>query len=75
MAVRADKFLLLLLMASLCLNVYLGWQLKRPKVAPTETQTSLTVVPGTVVRQITAATLDGRQETIDYGNTQKPTVF
>jgi peroxiredoxin len=75
MAVKIDKFLLFLLIASLGLNVYLGWTIKRQKIGPAEPQTSVKVVPGTSVGQVNAVTLAGRQETINYGDTQKPTVL
>ena len=69
---RTDGFLLLLLVASLSLNVYLGWRVRQvPGPAP-----SIVKLPsGAKVNPVDATGLDGRQQTISYNDTDKPTVF
>lgn len=70
-AKRPDLFLLLLLLASLTLNVYLGWKVKRGKAALELPQK---VALGTKVEPITASSLDGVVQRIAYQDTDKPTV-
>ena len=70
---RPDGFLLLLLVASLCLNVYLGWHVKKGRNVQLNTGTRLS--PGTKVDRVTAQSLDGKPITISYDSTNKPTVF
>jgi hypothetical protein len=72
---KNDVFLLGLLIASLALNVYLGWNLKRLKSASAEPQDSVQLLPGMTVQPITAMSLSGKQETIGYADYDKPTVF
>lgn len=69
-AKKVDVFLLLLLFASLSLNVYLGWRVKQstPNFLPL-------VAPGTKVGPITASDLDGNPQTISYQDTHKATVL
>jgi hypothetical protein len=69
---RPDLFLLLLLLASLSLNVYLGWKVKRGNVAP---NLIAPVTPGTKVEPIRVTSLDGKSQTISYQDTDKPTVL
>jgi len=72
---KNDLFLLGVLMVSLSLNVYLGWKVKRsrsPSVAP---QKTVKLLPGMAVQPITAAGLNGKQETIAYSANGKPTVI
>lgn len=71
---KIDNFLLLLLVASLILNVYLGWRVKQAgtnAAAPRSFQVS----PGMKIDPFTAVGLDGKQQTISYAATDKPTVF
>lgn len=69
---RPDGFLLLLLIASLSLNVYLGWSIKQRGSVP---QNTTTLLPGMTVDQVTAIGTDGNPLTILYNDTDKPTVF
>jgi hypothetical protein len=71
---RTDGFLLLLLLASLSLNVYLGWKVKQGKTTSIP-QNTFTLSPGMKVDPFTAVGLDGKQQTISYAGTEKPTVF
>ncbi len=68
---RPDAFLLLLLVASLSLNVYLGWKVKQGGVNPDTAK----AVSGMKVDPITAVDLDGKPFTIAYNGINKPTVF
>jgi hypothetical protein len=68
---RPDAFLLLILVASLSLNVYLGWKVKQGGVEPDTAK----AVPGMKVDPITAVDLDGKPFTIAYNGINKPTVF
>lgn len=68
---RPDAFLLLLLVASLSLNVYLGWKVKQGGVEPDTAK----AVAGMKVDPITAVDLDGKPFTIAYNGINKPTVF
>ena len=72
---KNDLFLLLLLLASLSLNVYLGWSVKRLSFAPAKPPDAPKLSAGVTVEPITAATLNGEQETIRYADSDKPTVF
>lgn len=71
-AKRPDLFLLLLLIASLSLNVYLGWKVKSGNGAA---NLPLMVAPGTRVEPIRASSLDGKSQVISYQDTDKPTVL
>jgi hypothetical protein len=74
---KNDVFLLVLLAASLSLNVYLGWSVKRLSSAPSaKPADAVKLSPGTPVEPIAAVSLSGgRQETISYSDGDKPTVF
>ena len=67
-----DVVLLLLLFASLSINVYLGWRVKSGSADPNVPHK---VVPGTLVEPIMALTLDGVAQTISYHDSDKPTVL
>lgn len=69
---RADGLLLVLLVASLSLNVYLGWRVRR---APSPPPSVAKLSPGAKVNPVAATGMDGRQMTISYNDTDKPTVF
>jgi peroxiredoxin len=71
---KTDGFLLLILAASLSLNVYLGWKLRQASNTPAPI-TIKKLPPGTKVDPITVVGVDGRQETISYGGNDKPTVL
>ena len=75
MKIKIDKFLLVLLFISLGLNLYLGWRVKRDKIAPTAAQVTQRLSAGVEIQQVRATTLDGKQETISFAGSQKPTVF
>jgi len=62
---------MLLLAASLCLNVYLGWKIKQVPVAENRGK----LLPGMKIDPITAIGADGKSVTISYGGSTKPTVF
>ena len=68
---RPDAFLLLLLVASLSLNVYLGWKVKQGGVK----RDTAKAVSGMKLDPITAVDLDGKPFTIAYNGINKPTVF
>jgi hypothetical protein len=72
---KSDTFLLLLLIASLSLNVYLGWNLKQLKATLGESQERVELSPGMSVQPITVTNLNGKQETIRYADSDKPTVL
>lgn len=55
-----DYLLLALLLASLALNVYLGWYAASLKTAPRAQAGSFTPVLGTFVQPVTVSDLDGR---------------
>lgn len=66
-------FLIILLAASLSLNVVLGWKVARPNRS-FEAENQL--VEGTPISPITVSSVsDDRQVTITYGDTDKPTVL
>jgi peroxiredoxin len=67
---RPDLFVLVLLAASLSLNVYLG--LTRTRVVEGSTAR---LSPGTKVDPFTAVGIDGKPLTISYDATNKPTVL
>ena len=71
---RTDGFLMLLLVTSLCLNVYLGWQVKLSKKG-SPPQKIAELSPGMKVNTFTAVNLQGVHLTISYDDTNKPTVF
>jgi len=71
----ADRFLLLLLLASLSLNVYLGWKVKQTPTASSVPPITARISPGLKVDPVTAVGLDGKQLTIAFDTTDKPTVF
>jgi peroxiredoxin len=66
-----DLFVMLLLAASLCLNVYLGLKIKRGIVAENAAKLS----PGMKIGRVTAVGADGKPITISCDSTDKPTVF
>ncbi|HEX8179251.1 MAG TPA: hypothetical protein VF525_06875 [Pyrinomonadaceae bacterium] len=72
---QTDIFLLLLLLASLSLNVYLGWHVRRLSGSATQPEDTVKLALGTTVRPIIATSLSGQQETISYADAGKPTVF
>lgn len=72
---KNDIFLLVLLIASLSLNIYLGWKVKRSSNAPSPSQNTVKLSPGMTVQPITAMNLAGKQETISYAEHSKPTVI
>jgi hypothetical protein len=72
---KNDVFLLSLLIASLSLNVYLGWNVKRLRTAPAKPLDSVKLSPDMTVQPLTALSLSGTQETISYADSGKPTVF
>lgn len=74
-AKRMDYLLLALLLASLALNVYLGWNMAALKTAPRTQAVSFAPVPGTFVQPFTVSDLDGRQERISFNDVGKPTVI
>lgn len=72
---KNDIFLLVILIASLSLNVYLGWKVKRSTDTPPASQNTVKLSPGMSVQPITAMNLGGKQETISYAEHGKPTVI
>jgi thiol-disulfide isomerase/thioredoxin len=68
---RPDLFVMLLLAASLGLNVYLGFKIRRGPVA----ENTAKLLPGTKVDPVNAIGFDGKPLTISYEGTNKPTVF
>ena len=74
-AKSTDGFLLLVLLASLCLNVYLGWKVKQVRTTSSIQQNIVSLSPGTKIDPVTAVGLDGKQHTISYEATDKPTVL
>jgi peroxiredoxin len=72
---KYDLFLLGLLIASLALNVYLGWNVKRLKSIAADQPETPQLAPGTVIKPVTAFNLNGKQETISYAAASNPTVF
>jgi hypothetical protein len=68
---RPDAFLLLLLAASLFLNVYLGWRVKQGPSVPDPDKLST----GMKIDPVPAVGLDGKPSTISFADTNKPTVF
>lgn len=69
---RPDLLLLFLLLASLSLNVYLGWKVKQGNAVP---NLPPKVALGTRVDPIAVSSLDGVMQTISYQDTDKPTVL
>lgn len=72
---RTDIFLLLLLIASLSLNVYLGWQVKQARTASSIQQNTFKLSPGMKVESVTAVAVDEKPVTISYKDSDKPTVL
>jgi hypothetical protein len=72
---RTDTLLLAILIASLSLNVYLGWYAKRLNHTLGNQPTLDNLSPGMRIEPITAINPNGQQETISYENVGKPTVF
>lgn len=72
---KNDVFLVVLLIASLGLNVYLGWHIQRLKSSLAELQVPAKLSADMTVKPITAKSLSGEQETISYVDSGKPTVF
>lgn len=72
---RTDVVLLLLLFASLSLNVYLGWQVRRAQPALNIPKNTFRLSPGTKVEPIKVSGPDGKELTISYDLSDKPTVF
>lgn len=72
---RTDVFVLLLLLASLSLNVYLGWQVRQAKTPSSSQQNTFKLSPGMKVESVTAVAVDGKPVTISYEDSDKPTVF
>lgn len=70
---RPDVFVMLLLVASLSLNVYLGWRLKQG--TPIRAQSTVNLTAGMKVAPVYAKDGDGKPVTISYDTTNKPTVF
>lgn len=68
---RPDVFVMVLLVISLCLNVYLGWKVKHGNVQAITPKLS----PGMKVDPVTALGHDGKPFTISYNGSDKPTVF
>ncbi|HET6975590.1 MAG TPA: TlpA disulfide reductase family protein [Pyrinomonadaceae bacterium] len=68
---RPDVFVLLLLVASLCLNVYLGLKVKQGAVP----QSTAKLAPGMKIDPVYALGADGKPLTISYDATNKPTVL
>lgn len=62
---------MVLLVISLCLNVYLGWKVKLGNVQAITPKLSL----GMKVDPVTALGHDGKPFTISYNGSDKPTVF
>lgn len=75
-AKRIDSFLLVVLLASLSLNVYLGWKLRQAGPTSGVQQNIVRLPPGTKVDPVTAVSTEGNQKTtISYDAVNKPTVF
>jgi len=74
-AKKMDFLLLALLLASLALNVYLGWYAASLKNASRVQPGSSELVPGTVVQPITVSDLNGKQERLFFNDVGKPTVL
>jgi peroxiredoxin len=73
---KNDFFLLVLLAGSLALNVYLGWSVKRLGAAAAGVPPApVKLSAGAAVGPVTATDLGGKQETIGYVDSDKPTVF
>src|SRR6267142_1292365 len=70
-----DVFLLLLLLVSLSLNVYLGWKVQRGRTTSSIQQNLVKLSAGTKVDPVATVGLDGKEYTISYEVTDKPTVF
>jgi peroxiredoxin len=73
-AKRIDILVLVFLLGSLSLNVYLGWKNKRLQDTVLGLQ-GVRLVAGTKVEPIKLTDLAGKNETITYADSNKPTVF
>lgn len=69
---RPDLVVMLLLTASLCLNVYLGWKINRQGAVAASTPR---LSAGMKIDPLTAIGADGKPVTISYDGSTKPTVF
>lgn len=74
-AKRTDGFLLLLLLASLSLNVHLGWKVRQARTTSSIQENTFKLSAGMKVNPFTAVGTDGKQRIISYEGTDKPTVF
>lgn len=72
---RMDHFLLLLLLASLSLNVYLGWKVRQAKTTSSIQQNTFSLSPGMKVNPVIVVSLDGKEHTFSFTSNDKPTVF
>jgi len=72
---RMDPLLLILLLASLSLNVFLGTYIKRLRARASTQPVAVNLVPGVTILPITASDLSGKAATISYSDTDKPTVL
>jgi AhpC/TSA family len=72
---KADFLLLALLLASLMLNVYLGWSVAGSKNGSAVRARPSELAEGAVVQPITVSDLSGKQETISFTDGGKPTVL
>src|SRR5690242_4370248 len=71
-----DWLLLVLLIASLSLNVFLAWRLKaQPPVTPTQTPTAHRLSLNEDVPPLVVKNLSGQLETIKYSDSAQPTVL
>jgi hypothetical protein len=64
---------MLVLAASLCLNVYLGWKVKQG--TSTVEQNTAKLAPGMTIDPVTIQGADGKPFSVSYVGTNKPTVF
>jgi thioredoxin-related protein len=71
---KLDFVILVLLIGSLILNVYLGWNNKRLQATLAAMRT-VRLTPGMKLEPITVTDLNGVQQTISYADSHKPTVF
>jgi AhpC/TSA family len=71
----SDPLLLVLLLASLGLNVFLGIRLYRPTELAAGAPPRPRLAEGAVVPVIKGTTLDGQPYTVSYGGDRRPTVL
>jgi hypothetical protein len=74
-AKKMDFLLLALLLASLTLNVYLGWHAASLKNAPAKQPNPSELAPGMMVQPITVSDLNGNQERLSFNDDGRPTVL